>query len=246
MTVERRAPGARAFRAVSTLRTDGHGYFQVRVRTPQGALAETVVSAAELAASAAAAPTASPEDLFLWVELHRIRLAYAYDPYFAVSLSGVRGLPRQVEAVYRHLLPQPLLRFVLADDPGAGKTIMSGLFIRELMLRGDLDRCLVIAPGSLVEQWQEEMAERFGLGFDLLTRDQIEASITGNPFVEKTRLIVRLDMAARSDEVKAKWFEAFERLLSINASDMFDRDAGDGYGANGRSPSGTAGSRGQK
>jgi superfamily II DNA or RNA helicase len=102
------------------------------------------------------------------------------------------------------MLPRQPLRFLLADDPGAGKTIMAGLLIKELLIRGDLDRCLIVAPGSLVEQWQDEMSEKFGLGFDILTRDQIEASITGNPFVEKNRLILRLDMAARSDELKAK------------------------------------------
>jgi len=74
----------------------------------------------------------------------------------------------------------------------------------QLLIRGDLERCMIVAPGSLVEQWQEELAEKFGLNFDLLTRDQIEASVTGNPFMEKNRLIVRLDMAARSDELKAK------------------------------------------
>ena len=102
------------------------------------------------------------------------------------------------------MLPRQPLRFLLADDPGAGKTIMAGLLIKELLIRGDLERCLIVAPGSLVEQWQDEMSEKFGLGFDILTRDQIEASVTGNPFVEKNRLIVRLDMAARSDELKAK------------------------------------------
>lgn len=102
------------------------------------------------------------------------------------------------------MLPRQPLRFLLADDPGAGKTIMAGLLIKELLIRGDLERCLIVAPGNLVEQWQDEMAEKFGLGFDPVTRDQIEASITGNPFVERNRLILRLDMAARSDEPKAK------------------------------------------
>ena len=102
------------------------------------------------------------------------------------------------------MLPRQPLRFLLADDPGAGKTIMAGLLIKELLIRGDLERCMIVAPGSLVEQWQEELSEKFGLNFDLLTRDQIEASVTGNPFIEKNRLIVRLDMAARSDELKAK------------------------------------------
>src|SRR3954468_5312513 len=72
------------------------------------------------------------------------------------------------------------------------------------MIRGDLDRCLIVAPGNLVEQWQDELSEKFGLHFDTLTREQIEASVTGNPFVERNRLIVGLDMAARSDELKAK------------------------------------------
>ena len=137
-------------------------------------------------------------------EAYRIRLAYLFDPYLAVSASQIEALPHQITAVYGEMLPRQPLRFLLADDPGAGKTIMAGLLIKELLIRGDLERCLIVAPGSLVEQWQDEMSEKFGLGFDILTRDQIEASVTGNPFVEKNRLIVRLDMAARSDELKAK------------------------------------------
>ena len=137
-------------------------------------------------------------------EAGRIRLAYLFDPYLALSTSQIDALPHQITAVYAEMLPRQPLRFLLADDPGAGKTIMAGLLVKELMIRGDLERCLIVAPGSLVEQWQEELAEKFGLGFDLLTRDQIESSITGNPFVERHRLIMRLDMAARSDELKAK------------------------------------------
>lgn len=137
-------------------------------------------------------------------EANRIRLAHLFDPYLAVSASQIEALPHQITAVYAEMLPRQPLRFLLADDPGAGKTVMAGLLIKELMIRGDLERCLIVAPGSLVEQWQEEMAEKFGLGFDLLTRDQVESSITGNPFIERNRLIMRLDMAARSDELKAK------------------------------------------
>jgi hypothetical protein len=137
-------------------------------------------------------------------EAYRIRLAHLFDPYLAVSTSQIEALPHQITGVYGEMLPRQPLRFLLADDPGAGKTIMAGLLIKELMIRGDLERCLIVAPGNLVEQWQEEMAEKFGLAFNILTRDQIEASITGNPFVENHRLIVRLDMAARSDELKAR------------------------------------------
>jgi hypothetical protein len=137
-------------------------------------------------------------------EAYRIRLAHLFDPYLAVNASQIEALPHQITAVYGEMLPRQPLRFLLADDPGAGKTIMAGLLIKELLIRGDLERCLIVAPGSLVEQWQDEMVEKFSLGFDILSRDQIESSITGNPFIERHRLIVRLDMAARSDELKAK------------------------------------------
>src|SRR5437763_9171560 len=93
-------------------------------------------------------------------EAHRIRLAYLFDPVLAVHTSVVEPLPHQITAVYEEMLPQQPLRFLLADDPGAGKTIMAGLFIKELKLRGDLKRCLIICPGSLVEQWQAELYRR--------------------------------------------------------------------------------------
>ena len=137
-------------------------------------------------------------------EAYRLRLAHLFDPYLAISASQIEALPHQITAVYGEMLPRQPLRFLLADDPGAGKTVMAGLLIKELLIRGDLERCMIVAPGSLVEQWQEEMSEKFGLSFDILSRDQIENSVTGNPFTERSRLIVRLDMAARSEELKAK------------------------------------------
>lgn len=148
-------------------------------------------------------------------EALRVRLAHLFDPYLAVSSSQIRALPHQITAVYGTMLPKLPLRFLLADDPGAGKTIMAGLLIKELMIRGDLDRCLIVAPGSLVEQWQDELSEKFGLSFDLLSREQIESSLTGNPFVERKRLIVRLDMMSRSDELRAKFEAAPEWDLVI-------------------------------
>jgi SNF2 family DNA or RNA helicase len=137
-------------------------------------------------------------------EARRIELAHLFDPYTALEGSTIEPLPHQIEAVYQRLLPLQPLRFLLADDPGAGKTIMSGLYIRELMLRGDLDRCLIIAPGSLVEQWQEELDERFGLHFEILSRGMVEDARTGNPFLEKNLLIARLDQLSRSEELQAK------------------------------------------
>ncbi|GAL97199.1 helicase domain-containing protein [Acetobacter tropicalis NRIC 0312] len=148
-------------------------------------------------------------------EAWRLRLAHLFDPYLAITLSRIEALPHQITAVYGAMLPRQPLRFLLADDPGAGKTVMAGLLIKELLIRGDLERCLIVAPGSLVEQWQEELAEKFALSFDLLTRDQVENSVTGNPFAERNRFILRLDMAARSDALQARLEAAPEWDLVI-------------------------------
>ena len=135
-------------------------------------------------------------------EAYRIRLAYLFDPHIAVHISHIEPLPHQITAVYAEMLPRQPLRFLLADDPGAGKTIMAGLLIKELQIRGDLERCLIVAPGGLVEQWQDELSQKFGLSFEVLTRDQIEAARTGNPFAERSYLIARLDMLSRNDDLK--------------------------------------------
>lgn len=111
------------------------------------------------------------EDFKLAVEATRINLAYLFDPMMAVHTSNVTPLPHQITAVYQSMLPRQPLRYVLADDPGAGKTIMAGLFIRELLMRADARRVLIVAPGSLVEQWQDEMDEKFGLRFALFSRE---------------------------------------------------------------------------
>lgn len=137
-------------------------------------------------------------------EAYRIHLAYLFDPYLAIHTSHIEPLPHQITAVYREMLPRQPLRFLLADDPGAGKTIMAGLLIKELAVRGDVERCLVVAPGGLVEQWQDELSEKLGLCFDILTRDQIESAQSGNPFVEKNHLIARLDVLARNPDLQAK------------------------------------------
>lgn len=137
-------------------------------------------------------------------EANRIRLAYLFDPLLAVHTSLVRPLPHQISAVYEHMLPRQPLRFLLADDPGAGKTIMAGLLMKELLIRGDLSRCLVVCPGALAEQWQDELAEKFGLHFEILTNDRIEAARTGNPFTEIPLLIARLDKLSRNEELQEK------------------------------------------
>ena len=137
-------------------------------------------------------------------EAQRIRLAHLFDPVLAVHTSVVEPLPHQITAVYEAMLSRQPLRFLLADDPGAGKTIMAGLLIKELMARGDLERCLVVCPGSLAEQWQDELYGRFHLPFEILTNDKLEASRTGNWFLETPLVIARLDKLSRDEDVQAK------------------------------------------
>ena len=137
-------------------------------------------------------------------EAHRIRLGYLFDPHLAVSTSLVEPLPHQITAVYEEMLPRHPLRFLLADDPGAGKTIMAGLLIKELMIRGDVRRCMVICPGALVEQWQDELWGRFNLPFEILTNDKLEAARTGNWFQEEDLILCRLDKLARDEDSQAK------------------------------------------
>jgi SNF2 family DNA or RNA helicase len=137
-------------------------------------------------------------------EARRIELAYLFDPLLAVTTSNVLPLPHQITAVYEEMLPRQPLHFLLADDPGAGKTIMAGLFIKELMIRGDVKRCLIVCPGMLVDQWQDELHEKFHLSFDIVTRDMIEASHSGNPFLERNLLITRLDHLSRNEELQAR------------------------------------------
>ncbi|MEV5414474.1 helicase-related protein [Thermopolyspora sp. NPDC052614] len=138
----------------------------------------------------------------LAAEALRIRMAARFDPMLAVTTSDLEPLPHQIQAVYGELLDRSPLRFVLADDPGAGKTIMAGLYIKELMLRGDLERCMIVAPGGLVEQWQEELLEKFGLRFELLTRQLIDAQVDQNVFRTHPLLIARMDQLSRNDDLQ--------------------------------------------
>ena len=137
-------------------------------------------------------------------EAQRIRLAHLFDPVLAVHTSVVEPLPHQITAVYEAMLPRQPLRFLLADDPGAGKTIMAGLLIKELVARGDLERCLIVCPGSLAEQWQDELYRRFQLPFEILTNDKLEAARTGNWFLETDLVIARLDKLSRNEDVQQK------------------------------------------
>ena len=157
--------------------------------------------------SAAFNLTADAAQFKLAAEALRIRMAGRFDPMLAVHTSELDPLPHQIQAVYGELIQRTPLRFLLADDPGAGKTIMAGLYIKELILRGDLERCLIVAPGGLVEQWQDELRDKFGLNFELLTRQLADATpVTAEQsvFTKNNLLIARMDQLSRADDLRAQ------------------------------------------
>ncbi len=140
------------------------------------------------------------ELFLLGAEAERIRIAYQFDPLFAVNASIVDPLPHQVEAVYRYLLPLPRIRFLLADDTGAGKTIMTGLLIKELLFRGVLQKVLIITPGGLTKQWaEEELQEKFGLHTRLVNRASFEAEPGQFSRNEEGIFVTSIDFLARNE-----------------------------------------------
>jgi SNF2 family DNA or RNA helicase len=159
----------------------------LRVRTHQGELRDAFIGTDELteilsSQSQGKSPTVDANQFFLFIESARIKLAFAYDPHFAVSLSGVRPLPHQLEAVYERILPQVRLRFLLADDPGAAKTIMAGLLLKELKLRGVIERVLILAPAPLTLQWQDELKSKFSETFEVINSTLAKGQLAGNPW----------------------------------------------------------------
>ncbi|MBX3408158.1 MAG: DUF3883 domain-containing protein [Phycisphaeraceae bacterium] len=181
---------------------------QVYYRIPDGSLKERLLGPADEASislATAGRPWAFDGDgaaFQLACEAKRIDLAFLFDPMMAVHTSNVDPLPHQITAVYESLLPRQPLRFVLADDPGAGKTIMAGLYIRELIMRADARRVLIVAPGSLVDQWRDELFEKFGLEFKVYSGALDEGSASGNPFEDHNQLIVRLDQLSRDEDTE--------------------------------------------
>lgn len=188
----------------------GDGALQLIYRTPDGAMKERLLVRADepsISVATAERPFSFDGDgaaFQLTCEAKRIDLAFLFDPMMAVHTSNVDPLPHQITAVYESLLPRQPLRFLLADDPGAGKTIMAGLYIRELIMRADARRVLIVAPGSLVEQWRDELFEKFGLEFQIYSHLLEQASPSGNPFEDKHQLIVRLDQFSRNEELQEK------------------------------------------
>ena len=202
---------------VRPLGTDGSAGYECRVRLPDGALEEAVISSEEAASifgaeEKVAAQPADAERLRLLIESARIRLAYAYDRQFAVSLSGIRTLPHQIEAVYQKMLPQPRLRFLLADDPGAGKTIMAGLLIKELKLREAIDRCLILVPAPLTIQWQDELLRFFNEPFQMIHSANDQQQLL-NLWERESQVISSIDYAKQDDVRERVWQQRWDLIV---------------------------------
>lgn len=184
------------------------GVVEVMYRRDDGALGATVLThdrsaTLQVVADSVHGPAfdGDPDEFRLVAEALRIRYAALYDPMVAVNSSDVEPLPHQIRAVYSDLLPQVPLRFLLADDPGAGKTIMAGLYLKELILRSDCARALVVAPGGLVEQWREELASKFDLRFEVFSQAIVDDAAGRNAFAQHSYLIVRMDQVSRRDDL---------------------------------------------
>lgn len=142
----------------------------------------------------------------LGIEAIRLHLAYEYDPFFALSIARVDPLPHQLDAVYNYFLKLPRIRFLLADDPGAGKTIMAGLLIKELKIRGLIKRTLIITPASLCFQWQREMKDKFQENFDIVRSDILKSVYGQNPWQDRDQIVTSVSWVSRIQD-------AFESLM---------------------------------
>lgn len=228
MLLEELKPGLRIdglipSQVITVIFAQWHGTdaLELTYKTNDGALGQQVVFRKDqdiltVAQTGSRAFDANATDFKMVAEAQRITLAGLFDPMLAVATSDVRPLPHQIRAVYGELLPRTPLRFLLADDPGAGKTIMAGLYIKELLLRDDVRQCLIVAPGGLVEQWQDELFFKFGLRFDLLTNQLIDANVNLNVFETNPLLIARMDQLSRNEELQAQLKETEWDLIIVD------------------------------
>ena len=161
-----------------------------------------------------------PWKVFLALETLRYRFASLYDPLLAMNTSKVDPLPHQIEAVYGHILKLPRIRFLIADDPGAGKTIMAGLIIKEMKLRHLVKRILIVAPGHLKDQWRRELGERFEERFVVIDRGLMDALYGENVWVRENQIITSIDFAKRDDILPSIAATRFDLIVVDEAHKM--------------------------
>lgn len=152
----------------------------------------------------------------LGIEAMRLQLAFEYDPYFSLSIARVDPLPHQLEAVYDYFLRLPRIRFLLADDPGAGKTIMAGLLLKEMKIRGLVKRTLIITPASLSFQWQREMKDKFRENFEVVRSDILRANYGSNPWQDKNQVVTSVSWVSRIDDAKESLLRSHWDLIIVD------------------------------
>lgn len=185
-----------------------------------GQVHEPILSAAQFS-QLTVSPTTEPFDgdsvrFRLGVEAERLGLAYEYDPYFALSIARVHPLPHQLEAVYEYFLALPRIRFLLADDPGAGKTIMAGLLLKELKIRGLVQRTLIVAPANLTFQWQREMKDKFREQFDVMRGEILRSQYGQNPWQEKNQVVTSISWISRIEDAKESLLRSRWDLIVVD------------------------------
>jgi len=152
----------------------------------------------------------------LGVEALRWGLAHEYDPYFSLAIARVDPLPHQLEAVYDYFLKLPCIRFLLADDPGAGKTVMAGLLLKELKIRGLARRTLIVAPANLTFQWQREMKDKFREDFEVLRGDVLRANYGVNPWMDKNQIVTSISWISRVEDAKESLLRSHWDLIIVD------------------------------
>jgi len=157
-----------------------------------------------------------PAKFRLGIEAMRLGLAYEYDPYFSLSIARVDPLPHQLEAVYDYFLKLPRIRFLLADDPGAGKTIMAGLLIKELKVRGLIQRILIVTPANLSFQWQRELKEKFRENFQLIRSDVLRATYGTNPWQDINQVITSVSWISRIEDARESLMRSNWDLIIVD------------------------------
>src|SRR6266581_3329682 len=185
-----------------------------------GRVYEPVLSSEQLALLTAS-PVNEPFDgdarkFRLGIEGMRLGLAYEYDPYFSLSIARIDPLPHQLEAVYDYFLKLPRIRFLLADDPGAGKTIMAGLLIKELKVRGLIQRVLIVTPANLSFQWQRELKDKFRETFQIVRSHLLRANYGTNPWQEKNQLITSVSWVSRIEDAKESLLRSHWDLIIVD------------------------------
>jgi len=157
-----------------------------------------------------------PQKFRLGIEAMRLALAYEYDPYFSLSIARVDPLPHQLEAVYEYFLKLPRIRFLLADDPGAGKTIMAGLLIKELKVRGLIKRILIVTPANLCFQWQRELKDKFREQFIVVRSDVLRSNYGTNPWQDINQVITSVSWVSRIDDAHDSLMRSHWDLIIVD------------------------------